>query len=148
MSTRSSAVAGVPARSFMRPSWHRGPSDVPVVSDMSANGGRLARMGETIRADAALLDAVRTGDGATLHTAVGAEVSWAALHLLAEHAFVGAFTGSVPEVDRAIERTLDYRHEATQRCSRWESQPEHWEALRLARTGRGRARVGTAPWLL
>jgi len=72
-------------------------------------------MGETIRADAALLDAVRTGDGATLHTAVGAEVSWAALHLLAEHAFVWAFTGSVPEVDRAIERTLDYRHEATQR---------------------------------
>ena len=47
-------------------------------------------MGETIRADAALLDAVRAGDGATLHTAVGAEVSWAALHLLAEHAFVWA----------------------------------------------------------
>ncbi|WIB78202.1 contact-dependent growth inhibition system immunity protein [Curtobacterium sp. MCPF17_002] len=44
-------------------------------------------MGDTIRADAALLDAVQAGDGATLHTARGAVVSWAALHLLAAHGF-------------------------------------------------------------
>jgi hypothetical protein len=42
---------------------------------MSANSSRLARMGDTIRADPALLDAVRAGDGATLHTAAGSEVS-------------------------------------------------------------------------
>ena len=44
-------------------------------------------MGETIRADAALLAAVQAGDSATLHTAAGAEISWAALHLLAQHGF-------------------------------------------------------------
>ncbi|SDQ29954.1 hypothetical protein SAMN02800687_1289 [Curtobacterium sp. UNCCL20] len=44
-------------------------------------------MGVTIRADAALLAEVHAGDGATLHTARGAVVSWAALHLLAEHGF-------------------------------------------------------------
>ena len=43
--------------------------------------------GETIRADAALLAAVQAGDAATLHTAAGAEISWAALHLLAQHGF-------------------------------------------------------------
>ncbi|WP_420369880.1 DUF6177 family protein [Curtobacterium sp. L1-20] len=44
-------------------------------------------MGETIRADAALLAAVEAGDGATLHTEAGAVVSWPALHLLAVHGF-------------------------------------------------------------
>lgn len=44
-------------------------------------------MGDVIRADAALLAEVQAGDGATLHTASGAVVSWAALHLLAAHGF-------------------------------------------------------------
>lgn len=44
-------------------------------------------MGDVIRADAALLAEVQAGDGATLHTASGAVVSWAALHLLAANGF-------------------------------------------------------------
>lgn len=55
---------------------------------MSPAGGRVERMGEVIRADAALLAEAQAGDGATLHTASGAVVSWAALHLLAAHGFV------------------------------------------------------------
>lgn len=54
---------------------------------MSPAGGRVERMGDVIRADAALLAEVQAGDGATLHTASGAVVSWAALHLLAAHGF-------------------------------------------------------------
>lgn len=44
-------------------------------------------MGEVVRVDAALLAEVQSGDGATLHTASGSVVSWAALHLLASHGF-------------------------------------------------------------
>ncbi|WIE76232.1 hypothetical protein [Curtobacterium sp. MCSS17_007] len=44
-------------------------------------------MGETVRANDALLAAVGRGDGAVLHTTAGTTVSWAALHVLAEHGF-------------------------------------------------------------